>query len=178
MESKNNKEVMFSENIDNSIKGFALVVTFIGTGTFMIFHREYLGDTIISKIIQWLFIIIGIVGLCVEICDLMKNKKEKQIQGLSDLVLGIVFLVIWWLMYINNTANIISFAFLVLGLYGTSRGTLEVAYSFINLNKNGKKIITWKLIKDIVLLVSEILAGIVAIINILQATNLIQYFIK
>lgn len=61
METKNNKDIMFSENIDNSIKGFALVVTFIGTGAFMIFHREYLGDTIIAKIIQWAFIIIGII---------------------------------------------------------------------------------------------------------------------
>lgn len=176
METKNNKDIMFSENIDNSIKGFALVVTFIGTGAFMIFHREYLGDTIIAKIIQWAFIIIGIIGLCIEIHNLIQNKKEKQIYGISDFVLGVVFMIIWWLMYKNNVANIISFIFLVLGLYGTSRGTLEMGYSFINLNKMGKKIITGNLIKDIVLIISEVLAAVVAIINILQATNLIKYF--
>lgn len=51
-----------------------------------------------------------------------------------------------------------------------------MGYSFINLNKMGKKIITGNLIKDIVLIISEVLAAVVAIINILQATNLIKYF--
>lgn len=182
MESKNNeKKIIFSESIDNSINGFAVVVTFIGTGIFMIYHRDYLGNSIVSKIIQWTFIVIGILGLCVEVSNLMKNKKQNQIQGITDLFLGITFLIVWLLMYTNLNVwymNIISFAFLVLGLYGTSRGSLEVIYSFINLNKNGKKAITWSLVKDIILVISEILAAIVAIINILQATNLIQYFIN
>lgn len=179
--NKESNKVMFSENIDSNIKGFATVVTFIGAGIFLIYHKDYVGNNIMSAVIQWSFIVIGILGLFVEISNLKENIGNKQIKGTTDLFLGIAFLIIWWFIYANFDilyVNIVNFGFLVLGLYGTSRGSIEVGYSFISLSKNGKKIITWELIKDVVLVISEILAAIVAIINILQATNLIQYFVK
>ncbi len=182
MEIGNNKKnVKFSENIDSSINGFSIVIAFIGIGTFLAYNNDYFGISLISNIVKWIFIVIGGIGLCLEISNLRKNKTKKQIQGISDLILGVVFLLIWWLIYTNFNiwyANIINFLFLILGLYGSSRGILEIGYSIINLNRNNQKIITWELIKDVVLVISETLAAIVAIINILQATNLIQYFVK
>ena len=101
---KEEKKIIFSEKIDSSINGFAIVVSFIGIGMFLAYHKNYFGNTIVSKIVQWIFIIIGGLGLCVEISNLRKNNPKKNIEGISDFVMGITFLVIWWIIYnyLNN----------------------------------------------------------------------------
>ena len=178
---KEEKKIIFSEKIDSSINGFAIVVAFIGIGLFLAYHNDYFGNTIVSKIVQWIFIIIGGLGLCVEISNLRKNNPKKNIEGISDFVMGITFLVIWWIIYNNLNIwyiNIINLFFLMFGLYGSWRGILEIGYSFFKTNKQDKKSSILSFIKELILIISEILAIVVAIINILQATNLIQFFSK
>ena len=67
------KKIVFSEEIDSTISGFALVITFIVIGIFLIFNKEYFGNQIVSAVIQWLFIIIGCLGFATEISKINKG---------------------------------------------------------------------------------------------------------
>ena len=44
--------IIFSEVIDNSISGFALVITFIVVGIFLLFNKDYFGNETVAIIIQ------------------------------------------------------------------------------------------------------------------------------
>lgn len=170
------KNIIFSEKVDSSIDGFALISSFIGIGIFLIYHNDYFGSIIISKIVQWLFIIVGGLGLCVEISNLHKNNSKKNIKGVEDFIAGIILLFIWWMIYSNLNMwyiNIINLFFLMFGLYETSEGFLKMIYSIFKIKKEDKKNSNYAFIKVLVLIISEIFAIIVAIINILQAIGLI-----
>lgn len=50
-QKKKEKKATFSEEIDNSISGFALVITFIIVGIFLLFNKDYFGNQIVATVI-------------------------------------------------------------------------------------------------------------------------------
>ena len=66
-QKKKEKKVAFSEEIDNSISGFALVITFITVGIFLLFNKGYFENQIVANVVQWTFIVIGCLGFGTEV---------------------------------------------------------------------------------------------------------------
>ena len=174
-EKKKEKKIVFSEEIDSAINGFSLVVTFIVIGIFLIFNNSYFGNEKVASIIQWTFIIIGSLGFATEIS---KMNKQRGIKGIDDLVTGIFVIAIWAIIYykVNSwVGNTIAFFFFIMGLYGSSRGIIEIGYSIIRIKKknNTEKKHNLNIAKDVVLILSEI-AGIGLIfVQILQAVKIL-----
>ena len=48
MEQKKEEKGNISKEIDNSISGFALVITFIIVGIFLLFNKDYFGNQIVA----------------------------------------------------------------------------------------------------------------------------------
>lgn len=86
-QKKKQKKVTFSEEIDSSISGFALVITFIIVGIFLLFNKDYFGNQIVDTVIQWLFIVIGCLGFGTEIS---RMNKDRGIKGIDNLITGII----------------------------------------------------------------------------------------
>lgn len=174
MEQKQ-KKVTFSEEIDSIISGFSLVITFIIIGIFLIFNKDYFGNTIVATIIQWIFIIFGCLGFFTEIS---KMNKERGIKGIDDFIVGIVVTAIWAIIYFklkNWIGNTIGFFFLVIGLYGGVEGIIKIGYSIIQIRKKNKveKKHNFSIAKDIILIISEIAGMALIIVQILQALKII-----
>lgn len=173
MEQK--KKITFSEEVDNTIGGFALVITFIVVGTFLLFNKDYFGNQIVATIIQWLFIVIGCLGFGTEI---KKMNKDRGIKGIDNLITGIVVVGIWAVIYYfvkNWIGNLIGFFFLIIGIYGSCRGIIEIGYSIAKINKGHKETQKSKLeiIKEIILILSEIAGMTLIVIQILEAIKVI-----
>ena len=174
-QNKQAKKVTFSEEVDSSISEFALVITFIIVGIFLLFNKDYFGNQIVATIIQCLFITIGLLGFGTEISKLNKNRG---IKGIDDLIIGIIIVAIWAVIYYwvkNWIGNLIGFFFLIIGLYGGCRGILEILYSLTKINREHKE--TQKsrieIIKEIILILSEIAGIALIVIQILQAIKII-----
>lgn len=75
----------------------------------------------------------------------------------------------------NWIGNLIGFFFLILGLYGSCRGIIEIGYSIVKINKEHKETQKSKLeiIKEIILIISEIAGMALIVIQILQAIKVI-----
>ena len=174
-QKKKEKMITFSEEIDSSISGFALVVTFIIVGVFLIFNKDYFGNEVVATVIQWAFIIIGCLGFGTEISKMNKNRG---IKGIDNLITGIVVISIWAIIYYfikHWIGNVVGFLFLVFGLYGSCRGIIEIGYSIISISKEHKKENENKLgiIKEIILMLSEIAGMALIVVQILQAIKVI-----
>ncbi len=174
-QKKEETKIIFSEEIDNSISGFSLVMTFIIVGMFLLFNKDYFGNQIVAKVIQWLFIGIGCLGFGTEIS---KINKDRGIKGIDDLIIGIIVIAIWAIVYyfLNNwIGNLIGFFFLIIGLYGSCRGIIEIGYSIAKISKKNKEKQKNKLeiMKEIVLIFSEIAGMALIVIQILQATKVL-----
>jgi hypothetical protein len=168
------KKITFSEEIDSSISGFALVITFIIVGVFLIFNKNYFGNEMVATIIQWIFIIIGCLGFSTEISNMNKNRG---IKGIDNLIIGIVLIIIWAGIYYfikHWIGNVIGFLFLVIGLYGGCRGIIEIGYSILKKNKKNKEERDkFGVIKEIILMLSEIAGIALIVVQILQAVKVI-----
>ncbi len=169
------KKITFSEEIDSNISGFALVLTFMSIGIFLLFNKNYFANKIVTSFIQWLFIIIGCLGFSTEISNMNKNRGVK---GIDTLVLGLALTIIWALIYYffkHWIANVIGFFILIIGVYGSFRGILEIIYSIIEINKKNKNKSENKLaiIKEIILVLSELAGMLLIVIQILQAIKII-----
>ena len=66
-QKKKEKKVTFSEEIDNSISGFALVITFITVGIFLLFNKGYFENQIVANVVQWTFIVLGCLEFGTEV---------------------------------------------------------------------------------------------------------------
>lgn len=166
-------KIIFSEEIDSTISGFSLVLTFIIIGIFLIFNNQYFGNEKVTKIIQWIFIIFGTLGFCTEISKL-KKKDEKKIEGIDDVIVGFICILIWFLIYkiFNNlVASIIGFIILIIGSFGTFRGIIEIGYSIYNLkreNIENKHNVTKEIINNVLVLITNIAGIALVAIQLLQ----------
>ncbi len=174
MEQKNKENnVTFSEKIDNTINGFALVITFITIGIFLLFNKNYFGNELIATIIQWTFIALGCLGFSTEIS---RMNKDRNIKGIDNVVLGIVLIIIWSVIYFlikNWIGSSIGFLFLVFGIYGICRGIIEIGYSIMSKGQKEYRGNKLGIIKEIVIIISEIAGIALIIIQILQAVKVI-----
>ena len=163
--SKRVKKIVFSEKVDSKINGFAISVAFITVGTLLIYDNSYFGNEIVSIIIRWLFIIVGALGLSIELSKIGNG----EIKGIGNFAVGSLFFAIWLALYLTVSiwfVNSIVFLFLIFGSYGMYKGLLEIIYSLRQLTKVKEK--KSSVIADIMLLITTILGLILVVIQILQ----------
>lgn len=104
--------------------------------------------------------------------------KNREIKGIDNLITGIVLIVIWAIIYYfikHWIGNVIGFFILIIGLYGGCRGIIKIGYSIIEISKRHKKEQENELnvIKEIILMLSEIAGIALIVVQILQAINVI-----
>lgn len=101
MKDVKNKKIVFDQEADNSINGFALVLAFIIIGIILQFDNSFFGTA--TNFIKIGFVIIGILGLFTEVSKLNLNYN---IKGLDNIGYGSFVLLILYLLKINiNTSN-------------------------------------------------------------------------
>jgi hypothetical protein len=167
---KKEKKIVFSEQVDSKITGLAIVFAFISVGIFLLLFPDYFGSKVASGIVRWIFISIGMIGLMVE---LSKNKKG-NIKGFDNFFIGAVLVGVWTVLFLFINVwwvNIISFFFLLIGLYGLYKGLIEIIYSAYQTAKNHnetKKNIT----TDIALLFSKFASLVLVIVQIIKALGI------
>lgn len=143
---KNKKKIVFNEEIDNSINGFALVLAFIIIGIILQFDNSFFGGA--THIIKLVFIVIGILGLFTEISNL---NISYNIKGLDNICTGIFLLVISyllkiyvypdnWLEFFLILYEVFLFFIILISIYGLCRGLIEMTYSlYQNYKEKHKK---------------------------------------
>ena len=89
---------MFSKEVDSLINGLALAFSLVIIGLILTFKSDYFGNDTVNAIVQWLFIIVGSLGLATETPKLL---KKNGIQGMDDLLLGGFFFGIWLILYLS-----------------------------------------------------------------------------
>lgn len=144
--NKKKNNIVFNENIDSSINGFALVIAFIIIGIILQFDNSFFGNA--TNIIKLVFIVIGILGLFTEISKLNINF---EIKGLNNIGSGLFFLMISYLLknYINPNNwfeilfilyEIFLFFIILISVYMLCRGLIEMVYSlYMNYKEKNKK---------------------------------------
>lgn len=160
---KKENKIYFSPEIDDRISGFALVFTFAVVGLILQFFPNYFGNRIVTDIVKWIFITVGLLGLSVEI-----GKQKNNIIGLNSLVGGL-FLTGGWLIFFvfikHWIANTLSFVFLVFGLYALATGLQQIIYSIILRKKdNTAPKMSKEATKDDVLLFLTKLLGVILVV--------------
>lgn len=113
------------------------------------------------------------MGFYTEISNL-KKQIEKKIEGIDDVIVGFICLLIWFLTYkiFNNLiTNIIGFIILIIGSFGTFKGFLEIGYSIHKLKKENienKHNVTKEIINNILVLITNIAGIALVAIQLLQ----------
>lgn len=169
--SKEKKKIIFSEEIDSAITGYAIGISFLGIGLFLLLNPSYFSSQIASYIVGAIIGGVGVLGTGVEL------SKSSKIKGADNLIIGLVFLIAWLFsyFYINALwANIIFFGLLILGCYGVSLGLIQGIYSIIYNHKeqikNNKRSMGTTLSQS-VLFITQLCSLIIAILNIIKAVN-------
>lgn len=169
---KKPKKVLFSIEIDSAINGYAIGISFLGIGLFLLLKPTYFFLPIISYIVGAVIGAIGVLGTGVEL------SKSSKIKGMDNLCLGLILCGIWLVSYLwikTLWANIIFFVFIILGCYAVSLGFLQGAYSIIYYHKERKNENDEKgigpLLTQSVLFLTQLCSLIIAVLNIVKAVN-------
>lgn len=174
---KKTKKIIFSEEIDSAIDGYAVGFLFIAVGLFLLFEPSYFAVPVATNIIGAVIGLIGVIGTGVEL------SKSAKIKGIDDLAIGAALFLGWLIQYVYIHAlwaNIVFFVVLVVGIHGVFQGLFRAIYSIVDNAKrrkadNGegsKAAGIGKLISEIVLFLTQLCGLTVAIINILKAIGL------
>ncbi len=164
--AKKEKKIIFSEEVDNKISGFALVLAFLSIGIFLLIFPSYFGNKLVAFVIRWIFVSIGIIGLFAELSE----TKSSNIKGLDDFILAVAFLGLCTVLYVSTNIlwiHIISFLILIIGIYGLYLGSIRIIYSIfqnVRNHKETKKSITI----DIGLLLTKILGLVLVILQLIK----------
>ena len=172
-DNKKEKKEKFSKEVDDAINGYAIGVSFLSIGIFLLLKPNYFYLPIISYILG---AVIGLFGFFGTGLELSKNSK---IKGFDNLIGGISLLIVWIITYIKISAlwaNIVFFVLLVLGAYATCLGLFQGIYSIFQNIKNRKSEEKSKtsIINQIVLFLTQLCGLAVAIFNVLKAINIIE----
>jgi len=165
-QEKKNK-ITFSEEIDSKITGFAMVLAFLSIGIFLLFFPNYFGNTLISEIVRYVFIAIGIIGCIIE----FKKPVYSNIKGFDDFVIGTFLIAVWLILFLFVNlwwVNIVSFLVLPFVAYGLFKGLLEMIYSAISAVQN-KKESKKNISTDIILLLTKFAGLILVLVQIIKA---------
>ena len=163
--------IIFDEKIDDVINTLSISLTFILIGILLYFELIKIGNNIISTIVQWIFIVIGILMITTGFKKSENNNYN--IKGFDSLGIGITFMIIWY--FIKDLTFflfvIITIIVLIIGIYGTIRGILEISYSLkLNLkNKDSKNV--KKFIKDLILFFTKTATLVLTLLNIIKTIN-------
>ena len=163
--AKEEKQIVFSDIIDNKINGYALGISFLSISTFLLINNTYFHWSGLTYFIGAVFGIIGIAGIGTEI------DKSKKIKGIGNLIVGLICLGVWlaiFLLFKNNPiANTLGMILLIIGAYGFIRGLLELFYSiWLEVVNHGHSFT--KVSKAIFIFVTQICGLILTILNILK----------
>lgn len=175
MKKKREKKILFSETIDRAINGYALGISFLGIGLFLLLKPNYFFAPIVSYIIGSIIGFIGVCGTGIEL------SKSSNIKGMDNLAIGLVVSIIWIVIYTKISAiwsNIVFFPLLIIGAYAVCLGLIQGVYSIINnikMNSRKDKEARSKgsIASQIVLFLTQLCALIVAIINVVKATSIL-----
>lgn len=155
------KKVTFSEEIDSSIDGFALGITFVLLAFFEVYFKIF-GNRLVEIILAIGLLLFGIFGTLTEIGKISTDK----IKGVDDLVAGLIIAIIPILIILKFDIlilNIIMFIVLAFGTFGAMKGVIEILYSLkIKRRKTENKKVE---IMKIIVAVTEVVALAVAIIQ-------------
>lgn len=167
---------MFSDKIDSAINGYALGISFVGIGVFLLLNPDYFAIPIVSYIIGAIIGIIGVLGTGVEL------SKASRVKGLGNIVVGLIFLAVWLIGYLKAQLlplNIVLFVCLIIGCYAVCLGLFQSLYSIIrNLQesrkegKSSKSKVVGNFITQAVLFLTQVCGLIIAILNVMKATSI------
>ena len=101
--AKKNKEkkIYFSEEIDSRINGIALVFALLVCGVLLQFSPVYFSNTLVTEILKWVFLIVGVFGFIAE-----TSKIKAKIVGLDNVFLGVFFIAGWFALFWFGLLNI------------------------------------------------------------------------
>ena len=174
---KKPKKIIFSEEVDSALNGYAVGFLFIGIGLFLMLKPDYFAEPVASYIIGAVIGLFGVMGTGVEL------SKSTKIKGIDMLSIGATLFVGWLVQYVYIHAlwaNIVFFFLLVIGAYGILLGLFRAIYSIFEnskhrLGKGGDKensMSIGKLISQIVLFLTQLCGLAVAVLNVLKASGL------
>lgn len=146
----------FSKEIDSSITGFALGIACVLCAIFICFFNVFHNE-LINKVSVIILLLFGICGTAVEL------DRIKELKGISDIILGVVFVIVTIFLIIKFDLiilNIIAFFFLIFGNFGLIQGLIKVAYSMYLQSRNNKKLAILKLITVLTEILALAVAGI------------------
>lgn len=174
---KKPKKIIFSEEVDSAINGYAVGLLFVGIGLFLMLKPDYFAEPVASYIIGAAIGLFGVMGTGVEL------SKSTKIKGIDMLSIGATLFVCWLVQYVYIHAlwaNIVFFFLLVIGVYGILLGLFRTIYSIFDNSKHrpdkdGEKangISIGKLISQIILFLTQLCGLAVAVLNVLKASGI------
>ncbi|SEG79598.1 hypothetical protein [Paenibacillus sp. UNC499MF] len=119
---------MTSKNVEKKkepLGGIAVAISMILVALFLFFNPSYLGIVIVTNTVSTVLMVIGIIGLSIEINKIIGEKPL----GFDDAGLGFAFLVFWVIIYHYFDGVIINWIlllFLFFGLYGSVLGIAKI----------------------------------------------------
>lgn len=164
MSTDKKKNIIFSEEVDSSINGFALGTSFVLVAL-LVMYFEVFNNLIIERVVAIVLLLVGIAGTMSEIEKIKKN----DIKGFGDLVLGLLFAIPSFVVIIKfkiSLLNILMVFLFLFGVYGSMRGIFAIIYS-LRIKKresNNKKVE----IMQIIVALTEIIALIVAVLQLIS----------
>lgn len=161
------KKVIFSEEIDSSIDGFALGITFVLVAFFEVYFKIF-GNRMVEIVLAIGLLLFGIFGTLIEIGKISTD----NIKGGDDLVTGLFFVApsVFIIFKFNKVIlNIIMFIVLAFGIFGAMKGVIEILYSLkIKRRKTENKKVE---VMQIVVAATEVVALAVAIIQLVNEVS-------
>ena len=161
------KKVIFSEEIDSSIDGFALGITFVLVAFFEVYFKIF-GNRMVEIVLAIGLLLFGIFGTLIEIGKISTD----NIKGGDDLVTGLFFAApsVFIIFQFNKVIlNIIMFIVLAFGIFGAMKGVIEILYSLkIKRRKTENKKVE---VMQIVVAATEVVALAVAIIQLVNEVS-------
>lgn len=170
---KKEKKIIFSETIDSAINGYAVGVSFIGIGVFLLLKPDYFTYPIATYILGAIIGVIGFLGTGMEL------SKSFKIKGMNNFALGLILLAFWLFMYLKISslwANIVFFLFFVLGTYSLCLGFIQSIYSIVSNIKSTKSSdeklnSKGNIVSQIVLFLTQLCGLAIAVLNVIKAVN-------
>ena len=161
------KKVIFSEEIDSSIDGFALGITFVLVAFFEVYFKIF-GNRMVEIVLAIGLLLFGIFGTLIEIGKISTD----NIKGGDDLVTGLFLAApsVFIIFKFNKVIlNIIMFIVLAFGIFGAIKGVIEILYSLkIKRRKTENKKVE---VMQIVVAATEVVALAVAIIQLVNEVS-------
>ena len=140
--------------------GVALAGSFILVVIFLSVNSDYLGHELISRIVAIIFGILGIGGMTSELSNII----NKKVDGIMDLVVGTIILILWGGIYYYWDYPVVNFFLLfllLLGFYGVLIGIAKMIESIKTAT------ITWT-IKQMAIVIANCSVFILTILQIIQ----------